>query len=178
MRAQDTPPSEQKQDRFERLVREHKDAVYRQMVRACGNFDDAEDVLSEALLRAYRASDQLRDSESFRAWVAMIGRRVCGKLRKKEALLPVVELVETHGPIAEGPQAELMMQETKSCILNALASLPEEYRRVYELREIKQVPGEDVARQLGISLPAMKSRLHRARAMIRQQLDEAMCEAP
>ena len=57
---------------FETLVNQHKDAVYRQMVRVCGNREDAEDVLIEALLKAYRHLDQLRNSVAFRAW--QIGR--------------------------------------------------------------------------------------------------------
>ena len=52
---------------FERLANQHKDLVYRQMVRVCGNREDAEDVLIEALLRAYRHLDQLRDSVAFRS---------------------------------------------------------------------------------------------------------------
>jgi hypothetical protein len=79
---------------FERLVNEHKDAVYRQMIRACGNRKDAEDVLIEALLKAYRNLDQLRAHQAFRAWLAQIGRRVCWQLKKREALLPLLQLSE------------------------------------------------------------------------------------
>ena len=60
---------------FDELAEAHKDAVYRQMIRACGNREDAEDVLVEALLKAYRSLDQLRDQGAFRAWLARIGRR-------------------------------------------------------------------------------------------------------
>ena len=52
---------------FEHLARRHKDAVYRQLMRACGNREDAEDVLIEALLKAYRNLDQLQDARAFRA---------------------------------------------------------------------------------------------------------------
>jgi DNA-directed RNA polymerase specialized sigma24 family protein len=62
---------------FDALTRQHKDSVYRQLLRVCGNHEDAEDVLVEALLKAYRHLNQLRDSEAFRAWLAQIGRRVC-----------------------------------------------------------------------------------------------------
>jgi len=62
---------------FEALANEHKDAVYRQMIRACGSREDAEDVLVEALLKAYRNLDQLRDSVALRSWLAQIARRVC-----------------------------------------------------------------------------------------------------
>jgi RNA polymerase sigma-70 factor (ECF subfamily) len=77
---------------FEALANEHKDAVYRQLIRACGNREDAEDVLIEALLKAYRNLGQLRDSSAFRSWLAQIGRRVCWHLKQREALLPIMQL--------------------------------------------------------------------------------------
>ena len=76
---------------FEALANEHKDAIYRQMLRVCGNREDAEDVLIEALLKAYTSMDQLRDSASFRAWLAQIARRVCWQLKEHEALLPLLQ---------------------------------------------------------------------------------------
>ena len=79
---------------FEALANEHKDAIYRQMLRACGNHEDAEDVLIEALLKAYCSMEQLRDSASFRAWLAQIARRVCWQLKEREALLPLLQLSE------------------------------------------------------------------------------------
>ncbi len=57
---------------FERLSHQHKDAVYRQMVRVCGNREDAEDVLIEALLKAYRSLGDLAAPEAFRAWLAAL----------------------------------------------------------------------------------------------------------
>src|SRR5438552_13372746 len=77
---------------FDRLTREHKDSVYRQMLRICGNREDAEDVLVEALLKAYRHLGQLRDSTAFRAWLAQIAKRVCWQLKEREALLPLLQL--------------------------------------------------------------------------------------
>jgi RNA polymerase sigma-70 factor (ECF subfamily) len=75
---------------FEALANENRDAVYRQLIRACGNREDAEDVLVEALLKAYRNLGQLRDSDAFRSWLAQIGRRVCWQLKQREALLPII----------------------------------------------------------------------------------------
>ncbi len=84
---------------FEALANEHRDAVYRQLIRACGNREDAEDVLIEALLKAYRNLGQLRDSDAFRVWLAQIGRRVCWQLKQREALLPIMQLsaMESEG---------------------------------------------------------------------------------
>jgi RNA polymerase sigma-70 factor (ECF subfamily) len=160
-------------ERYERLVQEHKDAVYRQMVRVCGNHDDAEDVLVEALLRAYQALDSLEDETAFRGWLAIIGRRVCGRLRKKEALAPLVALADAERiPVPPDDLADHGdMASLKARLHQALDELPEEMRQVYMLRDIEEVSGEETADRLGITLAAMKSRLHRARALVREKMD-------
>jgi RNA polymerase sigma-70 factor, ECF subfamily len=157
---------------YDRLVNRHKDAVYRQMVRTCGNYDDAEDVLAEALFQAYRASDQLRDEAQFRAWLATIGRRVCSKMRKREALLPIMRLGEVEVPTQA---LELDQGELKSCVTQAVDALPDGYREVYLQREIEGRRAEDVAKTLGLTVAAVKSRLHRARTMVRAALDASIC---
>src|SRR3954468_20707305 len=77
---------------FDDLANEHKDAVYRQIIRVCGNREDAEDVLIEALLKAYRNLDQLRESKAFRGWLAQIARRVCWQLKQRDSLQPLMQL--------------------------------------------------------------------------------------
>jgi RNA polymerase sigma-70 factor (ECF subfamily) len=162
---------------FEALANDHKDAVYRQMLRVCGNREDAEDVLIEALLRAYQHLDQLEQPEAFRAWLARIGSRVCWRLKKREALLPIIQLsqMEDEGfeisATSPSPDAWWDTKQMKQHLENALRSLPEDYRRVYEMRDLEELPGEQVAAKLEISLSAMKSRLHRARALLRDRLD-------
>jgi RNA polymerase sigma-70 factor (ECF subfamily) len=165
---------------FEQLANEHKDTVYRQMIRVCGNREDAEDVLVEALLRAYRHLDELRDSVAFRAWLAQIARRVCWQLKERDALLPLVQLsaLEEEGAEIAGteaaPDTEFASREMKALLNEAITSLPEDYRRVYQMRDVEEMSGAEVSERLGISIPAMKSRLHRAREIVRQQLDAAL----
>ena len=168
---------------FETLANQHKDAVYRQMIRVCGNREDAEDVLIEALLKAYRHLGQLRDSTVFRAWLAQIARRVCWQLREREALLPLLQLsvLEDEGRQIEGaepsPETQVVLGRMKDLLAQAIRDLPEPCRLVYEMRDLEQLSGEEVTRRLGISTAAMKSRLHRARSIVRQQLDRALAGA-
>jgi RNA polymerase sigma-70 factor (ECF subfamily) len=165
---------------FEALANEHKDAVYRQMLRVCGNHADAEDVLMEALLKAYGSLGQLRESAAFRAWLGQIARRLCWRLREREAMAPLLQLsaYEEDGnelaSLAEPVDAELERREMKSLLWQAIAELPPEAREVYLLRDVEELSGEEVARQLGISLAAMKSRLHRARQSMREKLDRIL----
>ena len=165
---------------FENLVNQHKDAVYRQMLRVCGNHADAEDVLIEALLKAYRHLHQLQDVVAFRAWLAKIASRVCWQLRRREALMPLLQLSELEEEGREirasepSAEAKVELAQMKELLFKAIADLPAPYRAVYQMRDLQNVSGEEVAKKLGISTAAMKSRLHRARALIRQQLDTAL----
>src|SRR5271169_3569693 len=165
---------------FEALANEHKDSVYRQMIRVCGNREDAEDVLVEALLTAYRHLGQLRDRVAFRSWLAQIAKRVCWQLKKRESLLPLLQLssLEDEGREISSPEPSIEQQvalkEMKELLWEAVRNLPPEYRDVYEMRDIQEISGEEVASRLGISLAAMKSRLHRGREMVREYLDVAL----
>lgn len=165
---------------FEHLANQHKDAVYRQLMRACGNREDAEDVLIEALLKAYRHLDQLQDAATFRAWLAQIGRRVCWQLKQRDALVPILQLsmLEEEGrQIAssrESVESEVLREQMKSLLQRAIQQLPQNEREVYELRDIQGLGGEQAANKLHIGLSAMKSRLHRARTNLRKYLDQAL----
>ncbi|MBI3476102.1 MAG: sigma-70 family RNA polymerase sigma factor [Acidobacteria bacterium] len=165
---------------FESLVNQHKDAVYRQMIRVCGNREDAEDVLIDALFKAYRNLGQLREAAAFRAWLAKIANRVCWQLRKRDALLPILQLstLEQEGRELASEDApvdsQVELAQMKALLRGAIATLPEPYRQVYELRDLQNLDGPEVAKKLQLSTAAMKSRLHRARALVREQLDAAL----
>jgi RNA polymerase sigma-70 factor (ECF subfamily) len=169
---------------FEQLANQHKDAVYRQMLRVCGNREDAEDVLIEAMLKAYRSLDTLGAHEAFRSWLGRTASRLCWQLRRRQALLPLLQLsaVEEGGfeAIDEKPSAEDLARiaEMKSIFNEALLSLPKDYRAVYEMRALEQLSGEETASRLGLSLSAMKSRWHRARKLIRDRIDAALVHNP
>jgi RNA polymerase sigma-70 factor (ECF subfamily) len=166
---------------FDRLVRHHKDSVYRQLYRMCGNHDDAEDALAETLLKAYNALEGLQSEEALSAWLAQIARRTCGRMKKREQLRPVLTFAALGYQDSEfagtgpSPAEELLENELKGCILEAYESLPEGYAAVYLARDIEGKPTAQVARELGLSVAAVKSRLHRARAMVREHLDRLLC---
>ncbi len=169
---------------FDALAAAHKDAVYRQLIKACGNREDAEDVLVEALLKAYRSLEQLREQTAFRAWLAQIGRRVCWQLKERKALEPVLQLSAEEAAGREAvdpsPSAEtvLVRRRLQELLQGAVDSLPAGHRDVYVLRDLEGQRGDEVARRLGISLAAQKSRLHRARAHVRAQLDRELAGMP
>ena len=167
---------------FEALANEHKDAVYRQLIRVCGNREDAEDVLIEALLKAYRNLEKLRETAAFHSWLAQIGRRVCWQLKQREALLPIVQLsaIEDAGAElesgADAPDVQASIVEMKQLLASAVESLPPAERAVYELRDLEELSGEETATRLGLSVAAVKSRLHRARRNVRSAIDEGLAK--
>ena len=115
---------------FEKLANEHKEAVYRQMLRVCGNREDAEDVLIEALLKAYQHLHQLNNAVAFRAWLAQIARRVCWQLKEREALSPLLQLsmLEEEGVEIKDPKlpldSELALRRMKELLQDAVSGLP------------------------------------------------------
>jgi RNA polymerase sigma-70 factor, ECF subfamily len=158
---------------FEQLVNRHKDAVYRQMVRVCGNQTDAEDVLQHALLNAYQALATLRDRAAFQGWLVTIARNLCTRLRRKEALRPILQLSvpDTVSSAVPSAESQMIRRDLEQCIKSALARLPPHYTRVIELRDMEGLAAPAVARELGITVSAVKSRLHRARSLLRHELD-------
>jgi RNA polymerase sigma-70 factor (ECF subfamily) len=102
---------------------------------------------------------------------------VCWQLKQREALLPILQLsaleedgmhLQSKQESAESSAARVQM---KRLLESAIRSLPVAEREVYELRDIKELGGEETAAHLNISLTAMKSRLHRARTNLRRYLD-------
>ncbi len=148
------------------------------MIRVCGNVEDAEDALVESLLAAYKAISQLSHPDQFQAWLAAIARRVCIRIKRNRDLAEVLALSERGAPLPSSPESEVIVRETKSCIERALNDLPQDYREVYTRREVHGERAESVARELGISVSAVKSRLHRARKVIRENLERNFCITP
>ncbi len=168
-----TTPSE-----FEGLATESRDHVYRQMLRLCGNREDAEDVLTDALLAAYRGMDTLRERAAFGAWLAQIARRLCFHLRSQQRIHEALSLdqlqaegFEPERADAESPEDQLLANEMRAAVRSAIDALPADLRDVYTLRDLDEQSGDEVAATLGITVAAMKSRLHRARKQLRTQLD-------
>jgi RNA polymerase sigma-70 factor, ECF subfamily len=161
-------------DRFERLVNQHKDAVYRQMMRVCAHQQDAEDALATALLLAFQAADTLNSDQAFRSWLGTIGKRVCTRLRAHSGIQRVWEFAEEHDLIDPNVDA-FEMEVLKGCVQQAVEELPELYRGPYVACEIEEKTIEEAAREFDRSEAAIKSQLHRARKMVRERLDRSVC---
>lgn len=162
---------------FDAIVSRHRAAVYR-LARAATRSDAAaEDVLQETFLAAYRGAGSHRGDASVRTWLLTIARNAAFHHRRKEDRHdpdePTLwELGARAGWGSEDPETIARRAEKREALEAALRALSPEDREVIVLRELEELSGEETAEVLGLGLPAMKSRLHRARLRLAAALRE------
>jgi RNA polymerase sigma-70 factor, ECF subfamily len=157
---------------FSALVTAHRDAVYRYALRLTNDPAFAEDTLQETFITALQHMPEARGEASFRGWLLSIARsRVLHDRRRRvgepTSFAPEAELMQLGLEAGWGetmdPEALAARTEAQQVLDHALAQLDHEAREVLLLRDVEGLSGEETARVLGLALPAMKSRLHRAR---------------
>ncbi len=173
---------------FDRLWARHRDRVFRSLLKACGgNVETTQDVLQDALLNAFRALQNFRGDSSFATWLYTIARRLCIRARRdldrfyslddplntEEGQQLLRELIDKH---AQDPEAIAIEDDLRERVQQAVAELPESLRQVLILRDIEDLSTEETARRLGLTIPAVKARLHRAREQLRQRLEQVLKE--
>lgn len=131
----------------------------------------ADDLLQETLLRVHRNLDSLREGERLAAWVYTIARNVVRDHFRATTAAPVA--LADHDPADEpaDPAAAGPGCRGRAWLEQLVASLPETYREAVRLAEIEQLPQQEVANRLGLSLSAAKSRIQRGRTELKQVLD-------
>lgn len=133
----------------------------------CATPADAEDAAQEALIILFRKVGTLRATAALSSWMFRIVRNEC--LRRLARPAPPVEPVEpADHPSAE---ADVLARLEAERVVQALSALPSDQRQVLVLRDVQGYSGREVAQALGLSVAAMKSRLHRGRAALREALD-------
>ena len=149
----------------------HVDRVYAYSRHLLGNREDAEEVTSEAFLRAFEKAAAFRGDCPFRGWLFGIVRNLCRDRQSQPRLLLLEpEEAERHTD-GGGRQAQT---ETAILVRQALSELPEEQRLALTLCDVEQWDAKEVAAMLEKSLPATKSLLYRARRALRTRLTELL----
>jgi len=156
--------------RFERQVLPHVDAAYNLARWLTRNDHDAEDVLQEAMLRAYRFFGGLRGEA--RPWLLAIVRNACWSWL--QANRPAELAVDEAGePDAPGPESILARELDRRAVNAAIAGLPVPFREALVLRELEDFSYKDIARIAGIPIGTVMSRLARARRLLAEALKPA-----
>jgi RNA polymerase sigma-70 factor (ECF subfamily) len=168
---------------FGDLVHRYEGKVYQLAMRLTGNEMDAMDVIQDVFLSVYQKIHSFRGDASFSSWLYRITANAAfAKLnqRKRAAavsiddVLPTVE--EQAGDVlaewSQKPDAALFNKEARDALDSAIRGLPDDFRTVLVLRDVEGLSNQEVAEILSLSVPAVKSRLHRARLAIRKSLGE------
>jgi RNA polymerase sigma-70 factor (ECF subfamily) len=170
---------------FEELVSRYEDKLYRLAMRFVRNETDAQEILQEAFLSAWRNLPTFEGRAQFGSWMYRVTVNEALMLlrsrnRHPEVTVDDVEPTALNDAVAESGQTlrggadwsqradeQLQSQEMRKHIQDSVDALPEGLRTVFLLRDVEELSTEDTAEMLGLSVPAVKTRLHRARLALR-----------
>ena len=165
---------------FEELVRRHSQLIYRALIAILGDTADAQDAMQDTLLSAFKHIGGFQGRSKFSTWLVSIARNAALQRlrgRKNTESLDQNDSQEDRDfrprQIAawqENPEQNHSKSEIRQLVERGLLQLPAKYRVIVMLRDIEQLSTDDVARQLGLTVPAVKTRLLRGRLMLREWL--------
>ncbi|MBY0527084.1 MAG: sigma-70 family RNA polymerase sigma factor [Gemmataceae bacterium] len=167
----------------DQLFQDYAPRIYNLARRMLGNDADAEDVTQDVLLQVLRKLDSFRGESAFPTWLHRVTVNTALAHRRKRAtqdehrISDPLEDFQADGhhlmPVrrwSAPPEEQVLDRETQHLIEDAIATLPETYRDVYVLADVEGLPNAEIGEMLDLSLAAVKSRLHRARLLMRDAL--------
>ena len=170
---------------LERLIEQHQARIYRFGLKMCRDPEVAKDVVQETLIAMARGVRDFRGGSSLSTWLYTIARSYCIKARRTSKFAPrdVGSLDAAPEAIAvadPGPRSDeqLGARRVEQVLERAIAELDDKYREVLVLRDIEGLTAPEVAAVLGVSVDAVKSRLHRARLDVRARVAPALLDEP
>ncbi len=166
---------------FGELVRRYEGKIFRLAQHITQNREDAEDVLQETFMKAYEHLDQFKGDSKFYTWIVRIAvNQALMKLRRRKTdkSVSLDETIDTGEDTLvreiaawdEDPEQRFSREELGTILDSAIQSLEPPYRSVFVLRDIDELSTEETAEALSLSVPAVKSRLLRARLQLREKL--------
>jgi RNA polymerase sigma-70 factor (ECF subfamily) len=157
-----------REQRFEAEALPHLRALYATAYRMTRNAHDAEDLVQETCLRAYRAFDRYQPGTNIRAWLFTILHRARTDSFRRSARSP--QTVELIGDGPSVPPAQDALAAGGEDIVRAMEALPEVFRTAVVLRDLEDFTYEEIARILEVPIGTVMSRIHRGRALLRAAL--------
>lgn len=164
----------------------YREAIYRYILSIVRNTADAEDLTQESFLRAHSKLPSLKDRAKLAPWLYRIATNVChDRFRQASYRKRALPLDGEAGSASGAPQAEpaadneprldkvMEQEEMSACVQRYVAGLSDAYRAVILLHDVEGLTNPEIAEMLGVSLPTVKIRLHRARAKLRAALNDA-----
>ena len=157
---------------FDALFTRHRDAIYAMLLKFTGNCDDVEDLMQEAFMKAYLKIGLYDPKYDFGAWIYTIARNTFvdfNRSRKSNALNPQNLPLESGNSTqvsAPTPEDYIINAQQQTLIERYISMLPEDYRRLFELRFLDEYSYEEIAEKLDIKLGTVKTRIFRVRNMM------------
>lgn len=170
--------------KFEGLISGHLDSLYRTALRMTRNTSDAEDLVQETCLKAFRYYDRFEEGSNLRAWLFKILTNLFINRYRKQAKEPVLveydeaedfliynQMQETAGGgTGKGPEKDLFDRVLGTEVDRAINELPEDFRVVVVMAFVEGLAYEEIAEALGVPMGTVKSRLHRGRKLLQKTL--------
>jgi RNA polymerase sigma-70 factor (ECF subfamily) len=170
-------------DRFQELVERYEGRLYNFGLKLCGHVQDAEDLVQETFLNAFRYMGSFRFETKFKNWLYRVATSVCMKKRRRSKFAPDKELSleeflpkegesppDTVPEWAAQPLDQVLTSELSEVIREAIVALPENHRLVVVLRDLEGFSTEETAQMLNLTPSNVKVRLHRGRLFLREKL--------
>ncbi|RTM06459.1 MAG: RNA polymerase sigma factor [Hyphomicrobiales bacterium] len=163
---------------FRAIIKTHNQRLYRIARGVVRNDAEAEDIVQEAYMRAFANLGAFRGEASLSTWLSRIViNEALGRLRKRKRIVsmpenPEAEIIRFPLNPGEDPERTMAQRQILGLVERATDSLPDVYRTVFVARVIEGLSIEETAELLGIRPETVKTRLHRARALVRKALDD------
>jgi len=165
---------------FERLVEIHQRSIIGTVAKMLGNPSEAEDIAQQVFLRVWKSASRYEPQARFTTWLFTITRNLVFNEVRRRQRKPTVSVQEreetTHRVIEDtrgsSPDDELLRSELEGTIDRAIEALPEKQRLAVVLRRYEEMPYDEIGVVLGMSVPAVKSLLFRARTQLKESLQK------
>lgn len=178
-----TPPSKSSDEALTLLFNEHSGLIYNLGLRLCGSEESAKDLVQETFLRAFRNWHTFEGRSSPATWLYTIAMRAYSRINRRRTdqplrVAPINELLPSESddisdiPASDddGPLSEVLRREAKEVVYRTIGSLPLPFRMAFILKDIVEFSVKEVAEVLGIKEATVKTRVHRARLLVRKEL--------
>jgi RNA polymerase sigma-70 factor (ECF subfamily) len=152
------------------FVSEHLRRIFRQIYRIVGNVSDAEDLTQETFIKALQRSEQIKDGQKAAHWLSRIATNTALDFLRRHGRVTFCEIEYAPESHTQSPEQELLQQEHSDYLQDALASLTPRERAAFVLRDVEDLPVEEVARRLECSKATVRSHIANARIKLKKYM--------
>jgi len=161
---------------FNKIATRYKDRLMNVITRMISSQQEAEDIVQETFMRVYQHRDSFDFKHCFSTWIYTIALNLARNELRKRKRFKFFDIFDLQGKEGEIAVEMKLPSNLGKAIENAMATLPEKYKMAFVLRDIQELPYEEIAKIMNIPLGTVKSRVNRARAMLREKLKPRMEE--